>query len=53
MGSPERRAAFAERGVHRAEEFRWETTARETLETYLSAIEGRPPAPPGPHGGAA
>ena len=45
MGNPERRAAFAERGERRAEDFRWEETARETLDIYLSAIEGRPPAP--------
>ncbi|HEY7214875.1 MAG TPA: glycosyltransferase family 1 protein [Thermoanaerobaculia bacterium] len=52
MGSPDRRTAFAERGARRAEEFRWETTARETLEIYLSAIEGRPPSLPQPHGSA-
>jgi glycosyltransferase involved in cell wall biosynthesis len=42
MGSPERRAAFAERGVVRAEDFRWDQTARRTLEIYLEVIEGRP-----------
>lgn len=46
MGSPERRNAFAERGLRRAEDFRWEQTARRTLDIYLSVIEGRPPEPP-------
>ncbi len=41
MGNPERRAAFAERGMGRAEDFRWDQTARQTLDIYLSAIEGR------------
>jgi glycosyltransferase involved in cell wall biosynthesis len=41
MGSPERRAAFAERGVRRADDFRWSETARETLNLYLAAIDGR------------
>jgi glycosyltransferase involved in cell wall biosynthesis len=42
MGAPERRAAFAERGVERAEHFRWDQTARQTLAIYLAAIEGHP-----------
>jgi len=42
MGSPERRAVFAERGIERAAPFRWEQTARQTLDIYLAAIEGRP-----------
>jgi glycosyltransferase involved in cell wall biosynthesis len=46
MGSPERRNAFAERGQRRAEDFRWDQTARKTLDIYLSVIEGRPPEPP-------
>jgi len=41
MGSPERRAAFAERGVRRAEDFRWDQTARQTLDIYRSVIEGK------------
>jgi glycosyltransferase involved in cell wall biosynthesis len=44
MGSPERRAAFVERGLRRAEEFRWDEMARKTLDIYLSVIEGSPPA---------
>jgi glycosyltransferase involved in cell wall biosynthesis len=42
MGSPERRAAFAERGIRRAEDFRWDEMARKTLDIYMSVIEGRP-----------
>ncbi|HSG40198.1 MAG TPA: glycosyltransferase family 1 protein [Thermoanaerobaculia bacterium] len=41
MGSPERRAAFAERGIRRAEDFRWDEMARKTLDIYMSVIEGR------------
>jgi glycosyltransferase involved in cell wall biosynthesis len=40
MGNPERRAAFAERGLRRAEDFRWDETARKTLDIYLSVIRG-------------
>ncbi len=40
MGNPERRAAFAERGLRRAEGFRWDETARKTLDVYLSVIRG-------------
>lgn len=40
MGNPERRAAFAERGLRRAEDFRWGETARKTLDVYLSVIRG-------------
>ena len=36
MGSPERRNAFAERGLRRAEDFRWDQTARKTLDTAIS-----------------
>ncbi len=43
MGSPERRAAFAERGLRRAEDFRWDETARKTLDIYLSVIRGDKP----------
>jgi glycosyltransferase involved in cell wall biosynthesis len=39
MGSPERREGFAERGTERAAHFRWEQTARQTLDIYLSVIE--------------
>jgi glycosyltransferase involved in cell wall biosynthesis len=42
MGSPERRAAFAERGIRRAEDFRWDEMARKTLDIYRSVIEGKP-----------
>jgi alpha-1,3-rhamnosyl/mannosyltransferase len=42
MGSPERRAAFAEKGIERAAPFRWEQTARQTLAIYRAAIEGHP-----------
>lgn len=41
MGHPERRAAFAERGMGRAEDFRWDQAARRTLDIYRSVIEGR------------
>ena len=40
MGSPEARARYVELGVERAEQFRWDQTARQTLDIYLSAIEG-------------
>lgn len=50
MSSPERRAAFAERGVRRAEDFRWDKAARQTLDVYTSVIEGRPPASSRPGG---
>jgi glycosyltransferase involved in cell wall biosynthesis len=40
MGDPERRASLSRLGLRRAEEFHWEETARETLEAYLSVIEG-------------
>ncbi len=42
MGNPERRAAFAERGMGRAEDFRWDQAAQRTLDIYQSVIEGRP-----------
>ncbi|HEX6902651.1 MAG TPA: glycosyltransferase family 1 protein [Thermoanaerobaculia bacterium] len=41
MGNPERRAAFAERGMGRAEDFRWDQAGRRTLDIYRSVIEGR------------
>lgn len=40
MGDPERRANLARLGARRAEDFRWDETARRTLEIYLSVIEG-------------
>lgn len=43
MGNPERRAAFAERGLRRAEDFRWDETAKKTLDVYLSVIRGEEP----------
>jgi len=43
MGSPERRAGYIERGTKRAEDFRWDQTARQTLEIYQSVIAGKTP----------
>ena len=43
MGDAERRASLARLGARRAEDFRWDETARQTLEIYLSVIEGREP----------
>lgn len=44
MGDAEHRASLARLGLRRAEDFRWETTARQTLDVYLAVIEGREPA---------
>jgi glycosyltransferase involved in cell wall biosynthesis len=41
MGDPERRAGLAERGLRRAADFDWDLTARQTLDVYRAAIEGR------------
>ncbi|HEY4592327.1 MAG TPA: glycosyltransferase family 1 protein, partial [Thermoanaerobaculia bacterium] len=41
MGSPERRASYGELGARRAQEFRWDQTARQTLDIYRSVIEGK------------
>lgn len=45
MADPEHRASLAKLGQRRAEDFRWDATARRTLEIYRSAIESREPAP--------
>lgn len=50
MGDSERRASFAQRGLRRAEEFRWDRAAKKTLEIYRDVIEGREPAPARPGG---
>lgn len=50
MGNPERRASLIRLGERRAEDFRWDRTARKTLDVYLSAIEGRLPTPVRPLG---
>jgi len=41
IGSPEARSRYVELGERRAAQFRWDQTARQTLDTYLSVIEGR------------
>lgn len=41
MGNPEARAQLTALGERRAEDFRWDHTARRTLDVYLSVIEGR------------
>ncbi len=38
MSDPEHRAALARLGVRRAEDFRWERTARKTLDVYRAAL---------------
>lgn len=43
MGDAEHRRSLAKLGTRRAEAFRWEQTARQTLEVYRAAIEGRDP----------
>ena len=56
MADDDRRAALATLGARRAEDFRWEETARKTLAIYR-AVLGAPapapatPAPPRPEGG--
>jgi glycosyltransferase involved in cell wall biosynthesis len=44
MGDPEHRNALARLGARRAEDFRWERTAKKTLEVYRAAIEAPEPA---------
>jgi glycosyltransferase involved in cell wall biosynthesis len=41
MGNSQHRAALAKLGLRRAEDFRWEQTARKTLDVYLSALRPR------------
>ena len=41
MGNSQHRAALAKLGLRRAEDFRWEQTARKTLDVYLSALGPR------------
>ena len=48
MGDSEHRASLAKLGLRRAEDFRWDRTAKKTLEIYLDVIEGREPPPSRP-----
>ncbi|HEX2224082.1 MAG TPA: glycosyltransferase family 1 protein [Thermoanaerobaculia bacterium] len=43
MTDAEHRNSLAKLGTRRADTFRWEQTARQTLEVYLAAVEGRAP----------
>ena len=43
MSDSEHRSSLARLGLRRAADFRWEATARQTLDTYLAVIEGRGP----------
>jgi glycosyltransferase involved in cell wall biosynthesis len=45
MSNPEHRASLAKLGLRRAEDFRWEQTARKTLDVYLSNLRPRRTAP--------
>jgi glycosyltransferase involved in cell wall biosynthesis len=47
MSDTEHRAALARLGQRRARDFRWDQTARRTLDVYLSVL-GAPPLPPPP-----
>jgi glycosyltransferase involved in cell wall biosynthesis len=42
MTDPEHREALAKLGARRAEEFRWSKTAEQTLEVYMSVLQGVP-----------
>jgi glycosyltransferase involved in cell wall biosynthesis len=55
MGNSQHRASLAKLGLRRAEDFRWEQTARKTLEVYHSALRPRTAAasPPDAVGDAA
>jgi glycosyltransferase involved in cell wall biosynthesis len=46
MSDPEHRAALVKLGCRRADDFRWETTARRTLEVYRGVL-GTPARPKG------
>jgi glycosyltransferase involved in cell wall biosynthesis len=43
MADADHRGSLAKLGARRADSFRWENTARQTLEIYRAAIEGRTP----------
>jgi hypothetical protein len=43
MADADHRGSLAKLGAKRADFFRWENTARQTLEIYRAAIEGRAP----------
>jgi glycosyltransferase involved in cell wall biosynthesis len=43
MSDPEHRASLAKLGARRAEDFRWERTARRTLDVYRAALGEAPP----------
>ena len=45
LSDEEHRNALAKQGLRRAADFQWRRTAQRTLETYLSALEGRPRGP--------
>ncbi len=42
MADPEHRTALAKLGTRRAEDFRWERTARRTLDVYRAALGEAP-----------
>jgi glycosyltransferase involved in cell wall biosynthesis len=46
MADAEHRGELAKLGLRRAEDFRWEQTARRTLDVYLSAMQPRAAAAP-------
>jgi glycosyltransferase involved in cell wall biosynthesis len=52
MGDAEHRASLVRLGLRRAEDFRWEQSARKTLEVYLSALRGKVREPRGSPGEA-
>ncbi|HSC21448.1 MAG TPA: glycosyltransferase family 1 protein [Solirubrobacterales bacterium] len=48
MADDDRRAALAKLGTRRAEDFRWEETARKTLAIYRAVLGAPAPTPPAP-----
>ncbi|TNF76851.1 MAG: glycosyltransferase family 1 protein, partial [Acidobacteria bacterium] len=53
MTDPEHREALAKLGARRAEEFRWSKTAEQTLEVYMSVLQGLPSRQPEQQAGGA
>lgn len=53
MTDPEHREALAKLGARRAEEFRWSKTAEQTLEVYMSVLQGVPTRQPEQQAGGA
>jgi glycosyltransferase involved in cell wall biosynthesis len=51
MSDGDRRAALAKLGQRRAEDFRWEETAKKTLEIYRAALGAPPPSAASGEGG--